>query len=527
MAEIVLSKGATQLLRLPVEKDLVTIGRGEGNDLILPDVLLGERVNTLRFSELGRWEVWAPIEGQGWRALAGGDRFELGGDWSASLLLGEPTSPGERRRAPTAGLTQHKQLSASAPQGLSLVLLGGGSWSLDQDELSLGSDPANLLCLDDPYVSSFHARLRRRGGAWWIVDQGSTNGSFVDGVRVSEAEVSAGSLLQLGDSQLRLEGAPEAPRGGFGVVTRDPGMLSVLSQIRRVAPSDVTVTIYGESGTGKELISAAVHLASDRADGPFVPINCAAISSELIESELFGHEKGAFTGAHGARRGAFEEASGGTLFLDEIGELPLDLQAKLLRALESREVRRVGSSRPIKVNTRFVAATNRDLHLEVQAGRFREDLFYRLFVVPITLPPLRQRPSDVLLLAEHFIRSRALTQLPPKLSPGAAQKLEAHSWPGNVRELKNTLDRAILLREGALIEAEDIVFPQLGAAAAANGPGIVDVAGKKLKEVEREAIRVHLHLNKGNRRATAESLGLARSTLHVKLREYGLVEELG
>ena len=229
--------------------------------------------------------------------------------------------------------------------------------------------------------------------------------------------------------------------------------------IERVAPSSAAVTILGESGTGKELVARAIHARSPRAERPSSRSTARRSRKELIESELFGHEKGAFTGAVGARKGAFEEADGGTLFLDEIGELPLDLQAKLLRALESGEIKRVGASRPTHVDVRVVAATNRDLLASAREGTFREDLYYRLCVVPLTLPPLRDRRGDIAALAEHFVRTVLAARADACGSrPRRSARLQTHPWPGNVRELRNVVHRALLLRRGTLIDEADSPF---------------------------------------------------------------------
>src|SRR5215467_5886350 len=245
-----------------------------------------------------------------------------------------------------------------------------------------------------------------------------------------------------------------------GIIGNDASVRQLADLIERVAPSSAAVAIFGESGTGKELVARAVHARSKRADRPFVPVNCAAISKELIESELFGHEKGAFTGATNARRGAFEEADGGTLFLDEIGDLSLDLQAKLLRALESGEIKRVGASRPIHVDVRVVAATNRNLLGATKEQRFREDLYYRLCVVPLHLTPLRSRQGDIVTLAEHFVRKFSPRAQQIRLTSEALERLQRHSWPGNIRELKNVVHRALLLRRGPMIDGKDLSFDE-------------------------------------------------------------------
>jgi two-component system, NtrC family, nitrogen regulation response regulator NtrX len=256
------------------------------------------------------------------------------------------------------------------------------------------------------------------------------------------------------------------------MVGESPPMQQVRELIARVAPTDARVLITGESGTGKELAAAAVHRLSPRAQGPFIRLNCAAIPRDLVESELFGHEKGAFTGASERRRGRFELADGGTLLLDEIGDLSGDAQAKLLRALEAGEIERVGGDQPIRIDVRIVAATNRDLSADVAAGRFREDLFFRLHVIPIHIPPLRERPADIEPLVRHFLeRYRVRNALrPPRLSTEAIQALERHGWPGNVRELANIVERLMILHAGGDIGAAEIRTVLLGSPSTASQP---------------------------------------------------------
>ncbi|HEX6910919.1 MAG TPA: sigma-54 dependent transcriptional regulator, partial [Longimicrobium sp.] len=281
-------------------------------------------------------------------------------------------------------------------------------------------------------------------------------------------------LLTLG-SALELRKARELNRslmeelGGDGeeMVGRSPAVEKVRQMIERVAPTDARVLLTGESGTGKEVAAAAIHRLSHRAGGPFVKLNCAAIPRDLVESEMFGHEKGAFTGATDRRRGRFELASGGTLFLDEIGDLSIEAQAKLLRALEAGEIERVGSTETIQVDVRILAATNKDLRAEVAAGKFREDLFFRLHVIPLHLAPLRERPGDVPLLVEHFLRrnQRRHGLKPPRLTPPALEALARHPWPGNVRELANILERVCILHAGT-----DVGAVEIRAVLAGNGP---------------------------------------------------------
>jgi two-component system response regulator HydG len=309
-----------------------------------------------------------------------------------------------------------------------------------------------------------------------------------------------------------------------GILTRSPVMQRVRAMIQRVAEGDSTVLVHGESGTGKELVARAIHRRSARADGPFVAINCAALPEHLLESELFGHARGAFTDARAARNGLFARATGGTLLLDEIGEMPLAMQAKLLRVLEDRKVRPVGSDHEVPIDVRVVAATHRDLEAEVAAGRFREDLYFRIRVIDVLLPPLRARGGDVLLLASEFIRVAAARagHGDITLSPRAAQLLEAYEWPGNVRELQNSIERAVALCEGTTLEAEDLPERIREANAAPSAFAMEKEAGiVALDEIERRYILHALRTLGGNKRLAAQMLGLDRSTLYRKLEQYG------
>ncbi|MDP3232877.1 MAG: sigma-54 dependent transcriptional regulator [Myxococcales bacterium] len=294
--------------------------------------------------------------------------------------------------------------------------------------------------------------------------------------------------------------------------------------IHRLAPTDTTVLVTGESGTGKELVARALHLQSRRASGPFLPINCGAMPEHLLESELFGHVRGAFTDARADRHGVFREANGGTLFLDEVGELPLALQPKLLRVLQERTVRPVGSNKELNIDVRIVAATNVDLQAAVERGAFREDLYYRLDVVSIDLPPLRARGKDVLLLAQRFLASFAARDGQPvrQVSPEAAAMLMQHAWPGNVRELHNALERAVTISTNETLMIAD--FPdRLRARAPVVQPDATDASTMlPLSEVERRYIVSVLEQLQGNKRRAAQVLGLDRSTLYRRLKEFGL-----
>lgn len=298
-----------------------------------------------------------------------------------------------------------------------------------------------------------------------------------------------------------------------GLVCESPAMRRVLQTVVVIAPSDVPVLITGPTGSGKEQIAQLIHRASPRSAGPMIAANCAGLPETLLESELFGHTKGAFTGADHARVGLFRAASGGTLFLDEIGELPLHLQPKLLRALETRQITPVGSDRPVEVDIRLIAATNRDLAEEMQAGRFREDLYYRLNVIELSLPPLADRPEDILPLARQFAQEFAGATV--RFSPQAAECLLAYSWPGNVRQLRNAVHRACLLCRGDVILPEHL--PPQAAALTQAGPQNPAPPGR-LSQLERAAILAALEECGGNRTQAAKKLGISRRTLLYKLR---------
>jgi two-component system NtrC family response regulator len=312
------------------------------------------------------------------------------------------------------------------------------------------------------------------------------------------------------------------------LVGSSPPMQALFERLELAAPADSTVLISGETGTGKELVARAIHYHSKRASGPMVTINCGAIPESLIEAELFGHEKGAFTGAVGRREGKFEAADGGTLFLDEVGEIPLNLQPKILRVLESGEVDRLGATRSIRVDVRIVAATNRDLEQMVTQGTFREDLYYRLAVVPVKVPPLRDRREDIPLLADHFLRKmiERTGRGDLRLAPEVFARFDAYDWPGNVRELENVVERMVVLSRDDRISADSLPEALRGDAGGGAGEGAarfpLPPQGVHLDEVERDLIRQALERHGGNRTQAARDLGLTRATLLYRMQKHGL-----
>jgi len=344
--------------------------------------------------------------------------------------------------------------------------------------------------------------------------------------------VFVGKALEKRRLQREADGLRERVRERFrleGMVGESPELQSVYQVVRQAAPTRATVLVLGESGTGKELIAQALHESSERRDKPFIKVSCAALSDTLLESELFGHEKGSFTGAQGRREGRFELADGGTLFLDEIGEITPATQVKLLRALQQREFERVGGTQTIKVDVRLVAATNRDLAAEVKAGRFREDLFYRLNVVAVILPPLRRRKGDIPALVSHFLERSAKAYGKPVtgVAPGFLNALLAHDWPGNVRELENAVERAVVLAKGADLTSDDLP-PSLSGPrpTGARDAGSL-IPGATLYEIEREAILRTLEVTGGSTAKAAEMLQISARKIQYRLKEYaaGVTQE--
>jgi len=349
-----------------------------------------------------------------------------------------------------------------------------------------------------------------------------------------EKPISTDKLLLTVENAVRLTRLEQENRelkqtlGRHHIVWASPAMKEVMAQVEQVAASETRVCIRGETGTGKELIARTLHEKSARRGGPFVALNCAAIPAELMETELFGHEKGSFTGAAARHIGKFELAHRGTLFLDEIGDMPLPMQAKLLRVLEEGEIERVGGGVPFAVDVRVIVATHRNLEEQVRNGTFREDLYHRIFVFPIVLPPLRERREDIRVLAEHFVHqlSQQNHWKAKKLSPDAIAALEAYSWPGNVRELRNVVERVLLYTSGEVIEGGVVAraLPQAGASAADSSfaVGGIGTLAQRVESFERETLLAELKRNRNHMTNTAKALGLERSHLYKKCQQLGI-----
>ncbi len=412
-----------------------------------------------------------------------------------------------------------------------------------EGRMIVGSSPHAPLRVADRAVSRVHAELEVAEDGVWLRDLGSRNGSFVEGVRIKLARVEDGARMRLGTTTLQLqlehvnEHVPLWPHERFGdMVARSEPMRELFMRISQYARSDASVLVQGESGTGKELVARAIHDASPRASGPFIVVDCGALPEHLLEAELFGHTRGAFTGAVSSRAGAFEAADGGTVFLDEIGELPLAMQPKLLRVLESKTVRRLGEVQHRKVDVRFVSATHRDLQQLVASGGFREDLFFRLAVLPAFVAPLRARPADIPLLVMHFLRAKA----PGLVVPGALlPELELHPWFGNVRELRSFVDRvatvgletAWALTRGIQTEPRQtavIPVPAPGPLPAGELPDVrVDLPFKELRELwtdhlEREYIRKLIAMHGRNLATLAAAAQIDRTYVRRLIQKHGL-----
>ena len=552
MAELVFLRRGEEVLRFTLDKPRVVLGRGEKCDVAVPDPEVSRQQVALVTTDSGV-DV-EDLSGKGivvagkkvsHATLSDGADIALG-QWRA-IFRAKTSSTDDDAATEIGQQTELAQRGSDGPRITAQLRVRGTKETVHKltvDSFTVGKDSSNDLVLNERYISSRHLKVVRHENRFHLYDQQSTNGTWMGPVRVFEAEIPLFSTVKLGETEMVFEptsttALAAGAKGGTsyeGLVGNDGSMRSLAEIIERVAPSSAAVAIFGESGTGKELVARAVHNRSTRAEKAFIPVNCAAISKELIESELFGHEKGAFTGAEKTHRGAFEEADGGTLFLDEIGELPLELQAKLLRALESGEIKRVGAARPMNVDVRIVAATNRDLMEEARKGRFREDLYYRLCVVPLNLPPLRSRKADVPLLAAHFMKLFTPKGQSVTLSQDALSKLVAHHWPGNVRELRNVLHRALLMRRGHAVEAGDITFqantsqalPPMDVKAPMAAPvaGQIYVPGRTLEEhlqaLEKEIVLQALKHHGHSKEKVGRELGVGRSTIFKRLKDWGL-----
>ncbi len=416
----------------------------------------------------------------------------------------------------------------------------------DHDVVRIGAHESNHFTLTDSTVSRRHAEISRTPEGPLLRDLGSTNGSFNDQVRIREVFLGEARLFRVGKTELLkdeiVDIVPTEETRFESLVGRSVGMREVFSVLERVARTELTLMVTGETGTGKELVSRAIHQHSNRRNGPFIVFDCGAVARNLVESELFGHERGAFTGAVQARAGVFEQADGGTIFIDELGELPLELQPALLRVLEQREVRRVGDRKVRSIDIRVVAATNRDLRQLVEEGKFRQDLYYRLAVVEVHLPPLRQRMEDLQLLVPTLLQNAGFPHTVKGIAPDVDRLFRAYHWPGNIRELRNVLLRAIPFSEGDLIDLQSlpdalrtsvpttaVLPPRMQAESAVDAPFVLtnglpyhEAKEQLVDAFEKRYLEDLLERCEGNLSKAARDAGVDRKTIARMLKRHGI-----
>ncbi len=503
MDALVLCYREEPLREFPLDARPLEIGRSSACDIVVHDPGIAERAWLVRRrgDEVVAYDLSGDRPWRG-RAVRRGLRLALGLHHSLVRVESKGRVCRETPRTEQVALPRERP-------GHLVLTVGRGSEArrhrLCDEPLHVGSSPANQVVLPDPTVSARHLRVDKLLDGALIRDLDSSNGTWVDGVRVTVARVGPGAHVRIGRTDLHVSVDRDDDADG-DIVVASPAMQGVLAEVLRLARLSWPVLLHGASGTGKELVARRLHSDGPRAPGPFVALNAGGLPRQLVESELFGHELGAFTGAVSAHRGVFEQASGGTLFLDEVAELPLDLQTRLLRVLETWEVRRVGSERATRVDVRLVCATHRDLREMVAEGAFREDLYYRIARLVVELPPLRDRPEDLCALAARFLREMANDIGTRRLSEPALGRLLEHPWPGNVRELRNVLATAAAATPAEVIQSCDV------------DAALARVGGIDAVRRENVALSEEVERHGGNLTAAARALGLPRSTLRDRLK---------
>lgn len=534
-ARLIVRRGPQALLEYTLRPGRVLIGRSDSCDLVIPDPGVSRTHCVLSGNEEG-WSLrdrsrhGTIVNGraiQDTAPLTEGTLLQMGAFILEFTNKGAAQPPTSSHVLP--GVPAEQLIAPNVVERAVLVVedgpMQGQRFPLNRSRVRIGAPGTDGVVIQDPSVVVAHLTVELARGRPMLVP--GAGAAVLEGERITgRTPLWPGERVRIGDTELSIttdlfqeEGA--TGRGGFGEMVGVSKILqNTFSMMRRVARHNAPVLLFGESGTGKELASRGMHEHSPRAEGPFVAINCGAITEALFESELFGHEKGSFTGASQRRDGAFHKAHKGTLLLDEIGELPEAAQVKLLRTLETGEVRRVGSHEVSYPDVRLVAATNRDLQKEVAAGRFRADLFFRLAVLPVRLPALRERPEDLPVIARTLVQRMSAGV---SISPAAMELLCSHSFPGNVRELRNVLTRAYVLG-GSVILPEFIQFSPWSyeSLPPATAPEVVAEPNNALMDSEKALLQACSERHQGNRSAMSRELGVARSTLIYKLRKYGL-----
>ncbi len=548
MPHLIFSQHGKTLLQVPLTKQNTQVGRSQACDVVLSE----PTISRLQFSvyqlegsyfvkNLGKAKLKLNGKIVEASSISENDfleleawRIALGNSDSSSLENQEDTYVSHAISGTTQALHLSRvgeelhyetlQLKVQSPQGSVKF------YPIQQGTNTLGKSPACDIKIEDSYVSDTHAKLICQDSKVLIYDLQSTNGTYVNGLKAREVELDENSVVKIGQSEITLELKSHSQKikglsaNSFGpFVGKSKAMRELYALIQQVASTHAPICIFGETGTGKELVAKSLHDLSGRKEKAWVVLNCGAIAKELIQSELFGHEKGAFTGAQQQHKGVFEQAQGSTLFLDEIAELPLDLQTNLLRVLETGKIRRVGSVQEIPVDVRIVCATHQDLARLVSEKKFREDLFFRLHVLPLYLAPLRERKEDIPLLAEHFLKIFLPEGRTLIWSAETLDFLMNQDWPGNVREFKNAIQRAVILAKKAVLEPSDFGFlSSRGAACCAQNEGAPRGTPTNLQDIEKQVILQELERQKDNRLATAKALGISKSTLYEKFKLYGI-----
>lgn len=537
-------KSNQKFISLPLEKNLYRIGRAQHCDIQLPDPHISKD-HVLLIHKDGTW--W--IEDQSKNGICDENRQTVSGrvklkqdlriELNRSYQIAIEDAPKENSR--TVLVSRHPTQLYAFDLNEQIAVIGrakiiypddGGTTArleIGPTGISIGSHPSNDIRLSSPLVSRFHARIESKGQTYSLVDLESTNGTSLNGLKIQRADLPERCTIEIGTTKFEFQiqkeevGIPTFTANRLlDMAGESNAMRSIFSMIEIVAPTEAPVLIQGETGTGKELVARGIHQLSRREIHPFIALNCAALPKDLIESELFGHERGAFTGAMSTQIGAFEAANHGTLFLDEIGELDVVAQAKLLRTLETQEIRKVGSQKSQKISVRIVAATHRNLHLDVQAGRFRQDLLFRLNVVPIKIPPLRERLGDLPLLAADLLKQLNLNF---SISDATLRLLSGYSFPGNIRELRNLLQRATIEYElnpeaNTTGRAKQKVLQPLHFSFLAN-PTLTESLHEAQNQEKAEIYRI-LQEYQFNQSKAARALNMPLSTFNDRVRKYGI-----